>query len=125
MWTYRRVPWGYPGSVVSTPLSRHATRIALLRVCTCNSELVHGNKTSYYNPYSNRVEVTSVGLTHARPIILPAVWRWIWSGEITARAGMAHILEWRFVIGILSLLRVHFQLLSAGTNNCEETLALF
>ena len=39
---------------------------------------------------------------------------------------MAHILEWRFVIiGILSLLHVHFQLLSARTNNCEVTLAFF
>ena len=36
---------------------------------------------------------------------------------------MAHILEWRFVIGILSLLRVCFQLLCARTNNCEVTLA--
>ena len=38
---------------------------------------------------------------------------------------MAHILEWRFVIGILSLLRARFQLLSARTNNCEVALALF
>ena len=38
---------------------------------------------------------------------------------------MAHILEWRFVIGILSLLRVRFQLLSARTNNCEVTGAFF
>ena len=37
---------------------------------------------------------------------------------------MAHILEWRFVIGALSLLRVRFQLLNARTNNCEETVAL-
>ena len=28
-------------------------------------------------------------------------------------SSMAHILEWRFVIGILSLLRVRFHLLSA------------
>ena len=38
---------------------------------------------------------------------------------------MAHILEWRFLIGILSLLRMRFQLLSARMNNCEVTLALF
>ena len=38
---------------------------------------------------------------------------------------MAHILEWRFVIGILSLLRVRFQLLSARTNNCEVALGTF
>ena len=38
---------------------------------------------------------------------------------------MAHILEWCFVIGILSLLRMHFQLLSARTNNCEVALAPF
>ena len=37
---------------------------------------------------------------------------------------MVYILEWRFVIGTLSLLRVRFQLLSARTNNCEVTLAL-
>ena len=40
-------------------------------------------------------------------------------------SSMAHILEWRFVIGILSLLHMRFQLLSAKTNNCEVTLALF
>ena len=37
---------------------------------------------------------------------------------------MAHILEWHFVTGILCLLRVHFQLQSARTNNCEVTLAV-
>ena len=38
---------------------------------------------------------------------------------------MAHILEWRFVIGSLNLLHMHFQLLSARTNNCEVSVALF
>ena len=38
---------------------------------------------------------------------------------------MAHILEWHFVIRTLSQLRVRFQLLGAGRNNCEVTLVLF
>ena len=38
---------------------------------------------------------------------------------------MAHILEWHFVIGTLSLLRMRFQLLNARTNNYEVTVVLF